>query len=127
MQYVRVKHKKTGEERIFTQPVFEANQHHYKFIEYTDNPNAGAKKQADAQQERKFGKEPGTPAAKAPVKTTGFKAPKAAATSGNDAIDETLEDLKAEYTKLTGKAPDKRWKTVAKLTEKIKEVQFKDL
>lgn len=127
MQYVRVKHKKTGDERIFTQPVFEANQHHYKFIEYTDNPNgpAGkAKRQPDAPQTTR--REPGTPVERkaAPAPTP---APKAkASTTGNKAVDETIEDLKAEFTKLSGKAPDKRW-GVAKLTEKIKELQFKDL
>lgn len=127
MQYVRVKHKKIGDERIFTQPVFDANQHHYKFIEYTDNPNGPAgkvKRQPDAPQTTR--REPGTPverkAAQAPT-----PAPKAkASATGNKAVDETLEDLKAEFTKLSGKAPDKRW-GVAKLTEKIKELQFKEL
>lgn len=111
-EYIRCKHKKTGEERVFHRPVFESAQHQYKFIEYTENPNAKQKKTADMQSERLTGK----PVDDGQQVVTAKKSKEAVA----PVLDQTVETLKARYKELSGKDADKRW-GVAKLTEKIKE------
>lgn len=106
MTYVIAKHKKTGSERIFTEPVFRAVEHQYKFVGYTDNPN-GKKKEATPAP---------APKAEAPKKVVEAKA------ADDDVANSVLTDLQAQYKALTGKEPSKKW-GVPKLTEKIKELE----
>lgn len=106
MTYVLCKHKKTGAERKFTEPVFRANEHQYKFIKYVDNPNA--EKSAETTTEK-------------PVKATSPK-PEVNKQGPSGAVDTVLDDLRVQYKALTGKDPKKTW-GVPKLTEEIKKAE----
>lgn len=103
MTYVLCKHKKTGSERVFTEPVFRAVEHQYKFISYTDNPNGTKKAPTAATVELK----------KAVEKLVEPKS------EGGDVADSLLTDLQAQYKALTGKEPKKNW-GVPRITEEIK-------
>lgn len=119
MTYVIAKHKKTGSERIFTEPVFRANEHQYKFIAYTENPNAKSKKIGGAlANATSAATKTGTVSqleAKVVKKET-VKKP------GDDVADSVLTDLQAQYKALTGKEAKKNW-GVPRLTEEIKKVE----
>lgn len=107
MTYILCKHKKTGSERIFTEPIFRANEHQYKFISYTDNPNA-KKKEAPAPALRTEAKE--------------VKKEVVAKEPTTDVVNSVLSDLQAQYKALTGKDANKKW-GVPKLTEAIKALE----
>lgn len=109
MVYVHCKHKKTNEERIFTEPVFKASEHRYRFVGYVENPNGKPVrivKQAEAK--------PSTESVVKPDRATPKPSP----------IDSVRESLVEQYKALTGKEPDKRW-GVPKITEQIKELESK--
>lgn len=109
MTYVIAKNKKTGSEQIFTEPVFRANEAKgWKFVAYTENPNAKPKRVAAPEAET---------IAAAPKVVKEVK--KEVAT---DVADSVLEDLKAQYKALTGKNANKNW-GVPKLTEAIKALE----
>lgn len=107
MTYVLCKHKKTGSERVFTEPVFRASEHQYKFISYTENPNGKVKR---------------APAALASEVAEGIKAPKVEVKADADVTDSVLADLQSQYKALTGKEAKKNW-GVPKLTEEIKKAE----
>src|SRR5688500_12966868 len=102
MVYVLCKHKKTNEERKFTEPVFRANEHKYKFVEYTESPSAPKKAATTT----------GSTSAQSitihPKKITSeeFKteAPKAPTAP---IVDETRAALAEQYEALAGKAAKK--------------------
>lgn len=110
MTYVIAKHKKNGTERIFTEPVFRANEHQYKFVSYTDNPN----------KEKKAPTVTATPSVAAPR----FEANKGVEKKApdDDVTDSVLTDLQSQYKALTGKTANKKW-GVPKLTEQIKKAE----
>lgn len=108
MIYVIAKNKKTGSEQIFTEPVFRANEAKgWKFVAYTENPNA-KKKEA-------------TPAA-APAKVEAPKKADEKKQDNGDVANSVLTDLQTQYKAATGKEPNKKW-GVPKLTEEIKKLE----
>lgn len=112
--YIRCKHKKTGDERIYHEPVFRSVEHQYKFIQYVDNPDGkykGSKAQTPTAQLAAVVQAATTPVVKA-----------SKASDESEPIDTVRESLANQYKALTGKDPDKRW-GVPKLTEKIKEAE----
>ena len=118
MLYVRCKHKKTGEERTFTEPVFKSVEHQYRFIDFVPNPDAKVKKAADAQQSKL---PVGTPGAVKSEKAPAPVAP-AAAPKSNPVADSTKETLQAQYKELSGKAAKGNW-GIPRLTDEIKKLE----
>lgn len=111
MTYVIAKHKKTGSERIFTEPVFRANEHQYKFIGYTDNPNAKKKVVTTTAA--------ASPTAKVEIREVKKEVVNPAVA---DVANSVLTDLQTQYKSLTGKEAKKNW-GVPRLTEEIKKAE----
>lgn len=111
MIYVIAKNKKTGSEQIFTEPVFRANEAKgWKFVAYTENPNAKKKEATPA------------PAAAPKVEAKKVETKVEKKSNEGDVANSVLTDLQTQYKAATGKEPNKKW-GVPKLTEEIKKLE----